>query len=465
MITDSLKGLGCKLDEQSHAELKVNLLRAIAVERHATAEVIAYLSAYESRGLYLREGYSSLYSFLTQGHGYSEGAAARRCTVARFVQKYPGVLTQLSQGKLSLTVADVVARAVTRGDLRDEQVITTIMSVVGKSKAEAELEISKLCNRVVPSGPRETVRAITTEASVSVSSSAVPASTQTGFRFLEDYDSQSEASPGESHAEKPQTLEPQSAEPQSAEPQSAEPQSADPNPQVHVQEFKISLRLSNEAMTDLRRAQEILGTCDLATTIEKLSHFYTSRRDPLKAKPKKDVEVCTGQGRVTSDASVFISTVQGAPASELTVLESTALESTASELAPSGSVVPEPTAQKFCPRESKFIPISLASPDSVAKGVAPHSADQTKRSRYIPVVLRRAVFQRAGGQCCYVDQATGRRCGERRWLEVDHIKPFSCGGEHSPENLQVLCRSHNMMRARDVFGSEKIEQSMGLKRM
>jgi hypothetical protein len=460
MINDSLKGLGCKLDEQSPAELKVNLLRAIAVERHATAEVIAYLSAYESRGLYLREGYSSLYSFLTQGHGYSEGAAARRCTVARFVQKYPGVLTLLSQGKLSLAVADVVARAVTRGDLKDEQVITTIMCVVGKSKADAELEISKFCNTAVPSGPRETVRAITTGASASVSSSVVSASSQTGFRFLEDHDSQSETSPGESCAEKPQT-----SEPQSAEPQSAEPQSADPNPQVHVQEFKISLRLSNEAMTELRRAQEILGTCDLATTIEKLSHFYTSRKDPLKAKPTKDVEVCTGQGRVTSESLVFTSTAQGAPASELTESESTALESTASELAPSGSVVPESTTPESSPHETIFIPISLGSPASVAKGVAPNSADKTKRSRYIPVALRRAVFQRAGGQCCYVDQATGRRCGERRWLEVDHIKPFSCGGEHSPENLQVLCRSHNMMRARDVFGSEKIEQSMGLKRM
>jgi hypothetical protein len=465
MITDSLKGLGRRLDEQSPAELKVNLLRAITVERHATGEVIAYLSAYESRGLYLREGYSSLYSFLTQGHGYSEGAAARRCTVARFVQKYPGVLTLLSQGKLSLTVADVVARAVTRGDLRDEQVITTLMSMVGKSKAEAELEISKLCNTAVPSGPRETVRAITTEASASVSSSAVSASTQTGFRFSEDRDSQSETSPGESCAEKPQT----------SGPQSAEPQAAQPNPQVHVQGFKISLRLSNEAMTELRRAQEILGTCDLAMTIEKLSHFYTSRKDPLKAKPKKDVEVCTGQDRVTSESSVFISTTHGAAASELTVLESTELESTelestvleatASELSASGSVVPEPTAPESCPRESKLIPISLGSPASVAKGVAPNSADKTKRSRYIPVVLRRALFQRAGGQCCYVDQATGRRCGERRWLEVDHIKPFSCGGGHSPENLQVLCRSHNMMRARDVFGSEKIEKSLGLKRM
>jgi hypothetical protein len=237
-----------------------------------------------------------------------------------------------------------------------------------------------------------------------------------------------------------------------------------------VQEFKISLRLSNEAMTELRRAQEILGTCDLATTIEKLSHFYTSRKDPLKAKPKKDLEVCTGQDRANSESSVFISTAQCAAASELTALESTelgaaVLEATASELAASGSVVPEPTAQESCLRESKLIPIPSASPDEVAKDVAPHSANKPKRSRYIPVALRRAVFQRAGGQCCYIDQATGRRCGERRWLEVDHIKPFSCGGEHSPENLQVLCRSHNMMRARDVFGSEKIEKLLGLKRV
>jgi len=75
------------------------------------------------------------------------------------------------------------------------------------------------------------------------------------------------------------------------------------------------------------------------------------------------------------------------------------------------------------------------------------------RSRYIPAVVRRSVYQQSGGQCCYVNAAMGRRCGERRNLQIDHVKPYALGGAHEVENLQVLCRAHNLMRARDTFGA------------
>jgi len=80
------------------------------------------------------------------------------------------------------------------------------------------------------------------------------------------------------------------------------------------------------------------------------------------------------------------------------------------------------------------------------------SPDYTKkRSRYIPVDVRHAVEQRDGGRCSYV-APNGLRCCETRNLELDHRKPYSLGGKNSVENLRLLCRSHNQMFAKEVYG-------------
>ena len=81
-----------------------------------------------------------------------------------------------------------------------------------------------------------------------------------------------------------------------------------------------------------------------------------------------------------------------------------------------------------------------------------------KKTRYVAASVRRSVYCKSGGQCTYVDESTGRRCSARRHLELDHIKPFARGGDQSADNLQVLCRSHNLMRARDEFGTIFMEQ-------
>ncbi|WP_374073765.1 HNH endonuclease [Bdellovibrio bacteriovorus] len=65
--------------------------------------------------------------------------------------------------------------------------------------------------------------------------------------------------------------------------------------------------------------------------------------------------------------------------------------------------------------------------------------------RYIPLSLRRAVFQR--NQCCqHIDKKTGKRCSSRWQLQIDHIQPVWAGGSSAVENLQLLCSAHNRMK-------------------
>ncbi len=68
------------------------------------------------------------------------------------------------------------------------------------------------------------------------------------------------------------------------------------------------------------------------------------------------------------------------------------------------------------------------------------------RSRYIAAVVRREVWRRDQGCCSYVDPHSGRRCGSRYRLEIDHIVPFALGGGAEPANLRVRCRAHHRLR-------------------
>ncbi len=68
------------------------------------------------------------------------------------------------------------------------------------------------------------------------------------------------------------------------------------------------------------------------------------------------------------------------------------------------------------------------------------------RSRYIPVAVKREVWRRDQGCCTYVDRRSGRRCGSRYRLEIDHIVPFALGGGAEPRNLTLHCRAHHRLR-------------------
>ena len=77
---------------------------------------------------------------------------------------------------------------------------------------------------------------------------------------------------------------------------------------------------------------------------------------------------------------------------------------------------------------------------------------RARRSRYIPAPVRREVWRRDGGCCSYVDPHSGRRCGSRFLLELDHIVPFALGGSAEPENLRLHCSAHHRFRHRE-YGS------------
>ncbi len=77
--------------------------------------------------------------------------------------------------------------------------------------------------------------------------------------------------------------------------------------------------------------------------------------------------------------------------------------------------------------------------------------DTASRTRQIPAAVRRAAYERDGGRCRYVDEQ-GRRCTARDRLEFHHGRPFGHGGDHSVENVSLVCRAHNNYLAEVDYG-------------
>ena len=86
-----------------------------------------------------------------------------------------------------------------------------------------------------------------------------------------------------------------------------------------------------------------------------------------------------------------------------------------------------------------------------------------KRSRYVPLDVRREVYARDGGQCCFIGP-DGQRCTARSRLEFDHVKPYGLGGLTSAATVRLMCRVHNALLAERAYGRAFIRQRIARKR-
>ena len=92
-------------------------------------------------------------------------------------------------------------------------------------------------------------------------------------------------------------------------------------------------------------------------------------------------------------------------------------------------------------------------PPDASAGAAAHTTREPVHSRHlspprrhIPAAVRRHIWQRDGGRCCYRDPLSGRRCTSSHLLQIDHLLPVAQGGGPEPSNLELLCFAHHRMR-------------------
>ena len=83
---------------------------------------------------------------------------------------------------------------------------------------------------------------------------------------------------------------------------------------------------------------------------------------------------------------------------------------------------------------------------TAARPPAPESSRARRARRHIPAAVRRAVWRRDGGACCYQDPLTGVTCGSTHLVQIDHIVPVAQGGSDDIANLRLRCAVHNRRR-------------------
>jgi 5-methylcytosine-specific restriction endonuclease McrA len=71
--------------------------------------------------------------------------------------------------------------------------------------------------------------------------------------------------------------------------------------------------------------------------------------------------------------------------------------------------------------------------------------------RYVPAAIKRAVWERDHGRCTW-PMGDGELCGSTHRLEFDHDLEVALGGKATIDNIRLLCKGHNLMKAEQHLG-------------
>ncbi len=90
----------------------------------------------------------------------------------------------------------------------------------------------------------------------------------------------------------------------------------------------------------------------------------------------------------------------------------------------------------------------------------PRKESRPAKPDTLPAHVRRQVWIRDGGRCVW-PLDSGGVCGSTLRVEFDHVVPRVLGGPSTVDGVRLLCRFHNDLAARRVFGDEWMNQFTG----
>lgn len=114
-------------------------------------------------------------------------------------------------------------------------------------------------------------------------------------------------------------------------------------------------------------------------------------------------------------------------------------------------IMAEVTLEKLDPEKLKTKSDTLkhkAAPTrlSLAQSMSLTHEHKGMSDRYIPAQIKREIWRKSQGQCCFKSPSTNKRCDSRFQLQIDHIIPIAQNGATELSNLQLLCRKHNQLK-------------------
>jgi hypothetical protein len=196
--------------------------------------------------------------------------------------------------------------------------------------------------------------------------------------------------------------------------------------------IRLELTFTKSQIEKLKRAKEVLShklpQSNWSELFCELAEEFLKRKDLTRKKPKCDQVKRKSDIALTLPAK-YIDLFSTNSATPLTAAETSNLHS---------------SSENFSAKSS-----STTSTVEAATGRKPVGEAATERKpiarTYIPIKTKREIFQR--DQCCqWRNKSTGKICGSKYLLQLDHIQPRWANGSNDRANLQLLCGIHNRMK-------------------
>ncbi len=378
----------------------------VADERRATVLLISHLEEIQNRRLFAKIGFSSMWEFCTKYLKLSEGAAQRRIQAMRLLQRLPETQKEITRasiesGNLSLSNASSLQSfllAETKRGHSKTDVQDLITQATGVSQQELQ---AKLCEISPEKTPTERTRVVSAkkdhELKFTISDEV--------FRKLQQIKGLiAHKLPNASFADLVEYL---------------------ANDSLGRLEKKNGIKQQEKTKTEMTTKAEAAPTSLTHPTSARITRKCQSIRDP---KPADHL-----------------------PASQLstTAVRSAIAESYDISYDISGDTSSHAIALSITPHQTLPTPPTTAAAAVTIKDHSSRPLPAGKRV-YLPVKMRRAVFERAQGRCEYTYEEI--RCSAKYSLELDHIVPLTHNGSNELENVRLLCKAHNLQQAVEKIG-------------
>jgi 5-methylcytosine-specific restriction endonuclease McrA len=418
-------GASAHLAHLSDSDLLSRTLNLVGKSNQDLAALLDHLAEVGARGLHRQKACASLYTYRIHELRFSEDAAARRSSAAKLVRRFPAILPAVASGQIHLTGLLLLGPHLT-----DENHVKLLSLAQFRTKRE----ILKLIRRVAPLPPMpDRVEPLGTLSP----SQPNPSWSEFVESLCPPVRKLNSLGPSAAGGERPR------ADVDDAERMTVVERDGSPGP--HGSESPAPAR--GERSTDLQSDSTRADTPSLESALKSAPPGHHGNQNPA---PARDESAGTPDSAAAELYLMqFTTTVEHAELVE----RARALLSHAAPTASLGELhvqamrlLVEFLEKKRFGSEEGHEPCRQASKQARQDPQVPR-----QRGRYLPARLRRAVYERDGLRCAYVDER-GVRCGETRHLEAHHLHAFALGGEHDLLNLSLRCRAHNALAAEQDFG-------------
>jgi hypothetical protein len=399
-----------QLQSMSDDELLHRLAELMRDSRRVESELVAHIAEVDERRLYAREASPSKFAYCTQVLHLSGAEAYLRIAAPRASREHPMLLEMLADGRLHLSGIARLAPHLTR-----ENAEGLLKRAVHKSKRQIEELIAEFFPR--PDAPAVMRKLPTTRGQAQPRAGTLGA----GALGLDDSRDESGLSVG------PHGL----------------ASSVELRPDVVVTS-EPEARLDGANRPNRRRSglSVVSGIPDGMSPAPAIPNRRSFSHATSQATPSVVQPLAPARYRVQFTASAELH-------HKLERLR--ALMRTKFPDGDLAAIIEEAVSEKLERLEAR----RFATTKNPRKGLS--KTDTAPSSRRIPSAVRRAVYERDGSRCRYVDKQ-GRQCAERHRLEFHHSHPLAFGGDHGPNGIRLMCRAHNLYLAEHDYGRQAMER-------